>query len=61
MSLKSLQFHIESDDYFGTLATVLDLVRQKLNSAEQKWETDVLRSKVKELMILQKDYRIVKK
>jgi hypothetical protein len=26
----SLQFHIEENDYFGTLATVLDLVSQDL-------------------------------
>jgi hypothetical protein len=31
----SLQFHIEQNDYFGTLATVLDLVSQSL---QQKGE-----------------------
>lgn len=61
MSKESLKFHIESDDYFGTLATVIDLVRQRLDSGGQKWEIDVLREKVKELMVLQKDYKIVKK
>ena len=30
MDETSLQFHIEANDYFGTLATVLDLVRQDL-------------------------------
>jgi len=61
MSKESLKFHIESDDYFGTLATVIDLVRQRLDSVGQKWEIEVLRSKVRELMVLQKDFRIVKK
>jgi hypothetical protein len=28
MTKDSLKFHIESNDYFGTLATVLDLLRQ---------------------------------
>ncbi len=30
MTEPSLQFHIEANDYFGTLATVLDLVSQDL-------------------------------
>lgn len=28
MTRESLEFHIRSNDYFGTLATVLDLLRQ---------------------------------
>ena len=28
MTEESIQFHIRSNDYFGTLATVLDLLRQ---------------------------------
>jgi hypothetical protein len=30
MDQKSLQFHIQQNDYFGTLATVLDLLSQDL-------------------------------
>jgi len=30
MNHAGLQFHIEENDYFGTLATVLDLVSQDL-------------------------------
>jgi hypothetical protein len=30
MNEQGLQFHIEANDYFGTLATVLDLVSQDL-------------------------------
>jgi hypothetical protein len=30
MSKRRLKFHIQANDYFGTLATVLDLVRQDL-------------------------------
>jgi hypothetical protein len=29
MNLKNLQFHIKNQDYFGTLATVLNLARQR--------------------------------
>jgi hypothetical protein len=32
MNEASLQFHIEENDYFGTLATVLDLVSQDLRN-----------------------------
>ena len=32
MKKKSLEFHITSDDYFGILATVLDLLRQNLKN-----------------------------
>jgi hypothetical protein len=31
MKKASLQFHIQQNDYFGTLATVLDLVSQDLD------------------------------
>ena len=30
MNKKNLQFHIISDDYFGTLATTIDLLRQAI-------------------------------
>ena len=61
MDRKSIEFHIKSDDYFGTLATVIDLVRQNLNPFRQKREKAMLEAKVKELMYLQKNYKIVKK
>ncbi len=61
MRKKNLQFHIESDDYFGTLATVIDLVRQNLNPFKQKQEKSTLEVKVEELIYLQKNYKIVKK
>jgi len=31
MRQESVEFHIQQNDYFGTLATVLDLVRQDLD------------------------------
>jgi hypothetical protein len=61
MSKKSLEFHIKSDDYFGTLATVLDLVRQNLNPFNQKKEKRTLENVVKDLEYLQKNYQIKKK
>jgi hypothetical protein len=61
MSKKSLEFHIKSDDYFGTLATVLDLLRQNLNPFNQKREKKTLENAVADLVYLQKHYRIEKK
>lgn len=61
MNKKNIEFHIKSDDYFGTLATVLDLLKQNLNPFNQKQEKKTLESKVEELMYLQKKYKIVQK
>lgn len=61
MNKRNLEFHIKSDDYFGTLATVLDLLRQNLNPFNQKREKKTLEKQVKELMYLQKNYKVVKK
>jgi len=36
MNRESLKFHIKSDDYFGTLATVLSLVRQNIEKGERR-------------------------
>lgn len=59
MSKKSVEFHIKNNDYFGTLATVLSLIMQTMESSNQHIKT--LENIVKELMYLQKEYKIVKK
>lgn len=61
MSRKNLKFHIESNDYFGTLATVLDLLRQNLNPYKQKREKKTLEGIVADLGYLQKRHKIMKK
>lgn len=61
MSKESLEFHIKSDDYFGTLATVLDLIRQQVFGDKKSKLKDAIESKVSELLYLQKNYQIVKK
>lgn len=62
MSKKTLEFHIKNDDYFGTIATVLNLVKQ---TADRKGSKDIdikiLDKMVKDLMLLQKNYKIIKK
>lgn len=55
---KSLNFHIKSGDYFGTLATILNLLHQKEFVGDKD---GILKEKVKELIYLQKNYKIMKK
>lgn len=52
---KSVQFHVESDDYFGTLATVLSLWQQKKEWPESYPELH------DDLINLQKNYYIKKR
>jgi len=61
--LKTIKRHIKYDDYFGTLATVVDLIRQsneksigeieKYNEALQRLKND--------FVYLQDNYKIIKK
>jgi hypothetical protein len=59
MDQKQLDFHIASNDYFGTLATILDMARQDLMAGHSV--TDVARLLANErddLIYLQQHYRI---
>ncbi len=57
----SVKFHVQSDDYFGTIATVLNLLKQQIkkdgcdNAAVLNKTLDNLE---KDLMFLQKNYEI---
>ena len=55
---QSVHFHIEQNDYFGTLATVLDLLRQDLNRGSYYRHAETLGSLCDELMYLQGCHRI---
>lgn len=63
----SLLFHLEQEDYFGTLATILNLLRQsttgkhKTVSSYRVINSLVLEKVVDDLLYLQKNYQIVKK
>ncbi len=58
---KSLEFHVQNDDYFGTLATVLSLLGQDINkNGFSKKHLELLDGKVDELMHLQRNYKIEK-
>jgi hypothetical protein len=58
MPSDSLQFHIEQNDYFGTLATVLDQVAQELQRKKQTHHAATLQRLRDDLMHLQSQYRI---
>lgn len=59
MSIKTVKFHIKSGDYFGTLATILSLIKQNPQYIFQNTKT--LNLLEKDLMFLQKEYKIIKK
>lgn len=61
MSQKSVKFHIKNNDYFGTLATVLELLRQNIENNKFKKEyKKILSNLIKDLIYLQKEF-IIKK
>ncbi len=62
LNKQALQFHIKSNDYFGTHATVLDLYRQLFDGKGYSSEySKKLRDIVEELMYLQKNHVIASK
>ncbi len=59
---ESLKFHVETDDYFGTLASILDLLRQDLNINKfNKTHENILFNCIGNLMYLQNTYKILEK
>ncbi len=58
MDKKSLEFHIKSQDYFGSLSTILNLIKQILNSKENVIISDKV---IKDLLYLQENCTINKK
>jgi len=60
MNEASLQFHIEQNDCFGTIATVLDLVSEELQKKGQQRNAETLRRLRDSLVYLQRSHRIEK-
>lgn len=60
MEKASLQFHIQQNDYFGTLATVLDLVRQDLDRRGYHSHAVILSGLREELIYLRQSHQIEK-
>lgn len=62
MSKKSVEFHIKNNDYFGTLATVLSLIRQTIeDNRSDEVNIKILINLEKDLLLLQKSFIISKK
>lgn len=59
MSIKSTKFHIKSGDYFGTLATILSLIKQTPEYINKHIKS--LNKLEKDLVFLQNNYKIIKK
>jgi hypothetical protein len=56
---RGIQFHVKNDDYFGTLATVLDLFRQTLGTTgRERHIATSLEKLTADLIYLQKEYKI---
>jgi hypothetical protein len=58
MSWESLEFHIQENDYFGTLATVLDLLGQDLRRHGHTRHAETLVRLRDDLLYLQCSYTI---
>jgi len=57
----SVKFHIENDDYFGTMAAILDLIKQQLEKDEcynALMIRKTLKNLEKDLLFLQNNYQI---
>ena len=62
MTTRRLHFHIRADDCFGTLATVLDLLRQDMDRhGTQKQHARMLGRLTDQLVYLQRNFRIERK
>jgi len=56
----SVKFHVENDDYFGTIATILSLIKQEIKkgaNSTPEIET-TLKNLEKDLLYLQNNYQI---
>jgi len=60
MTESSIQFHIEKNDFFGTLATVIDLVSQDLQKNGQNRNAEILQRLRDNLVYVQRSHRIEK-
>jgi hypothetical protein len=60
MTESSIQFHIEKNDFFGTLATVIDLLNQDLQKNGQHRNAEILQRLKDNLVYLQRSHRIAR-
>ena len=64
---QQIEFHIKSDDYFGSLATTINFAKQTLEkdldktAASKKRQIKTLDKVKDDLLFLQENYQIIKK
>jgi hypothetical protein len=62
MTEEQLQHHVQQDDYFGTLATIVDLVRQDAQKHGFKpHSARALAGARDQVVLLQANFRLIKK
>ena len=61
MRVESLKFHLKHDDYFATLATVIDLLIHEKGEIAYEQQNKILRGIMNDLIYLQKHYKIEKR
>jgi len=57
----SVKFHVASDDYFGTIATILNLIKQQIKKGgapDAAALNRILKNLEKDLLYLQNNYQI---
>lgn len=57
----SVKFHVENNDYFGTIAAILSLIKQELKKDDRTNAvtfSKILKNIEEELLFLQKNYHI---
>jgi len=61
----NIEFHVKSQDYFGTLATILSLnlemLHEKINDSSLEETDRLIKGIITNLMYLQDNYKIEKK
>jgi len=62
MDRNSLLFHIKKGDYFGSLACIIYTLAENLEkeNCNHKQINKILKQQIKDLMFLQKHYKITK-
>ncbi len=63
MSQKTVKFHIKSNDYFGTLTSILTIINEKKDNPDKsdiKIINRILKNVINDLIYLQNNFKITK-
>lgn len=58
---ETVDFHIDKNDYFGTLSTIIELMNQDYVLENKTEIKKILKNLKKDLLYLQKNFDIIKK